>query len=467
MANIMLINPDYYEAIFSRSKVRSAISPGTPSLGLACIAAPLLEKGHDVRIVNLNLVEKPDEYLRSAIKVSRPDIVGITSTTPLIKNVYGITKLVKDMDRGIKVVAGGPHPSALPKDVLTESGIDCVVRGEGDFTFRSIVENGISGTTPNIAYKKDGGVVLSEKQDEFINDLDTLPFPAYELFDIKKYRQPLIASRTAPLGYIETSRGCYGRCVFCNKNIHGSRMRMKSPGRVIEEMKRMLSLGFREIHIIDDIFTADMDRAYEICEMIIKNNLKFPWYPRGGIRVDRVNPGLLKIMKKAGCYRIPFGVESGSQRVIDAVKKGISLEQAMNAVAMAKKEGFETECYFMLGLPTETEDDIKKTIDFAIKLDPDYAKFAITIPLPGTRMFEDMEAKGQIKTKDWNKYNFSVSPKELYDHDTLSWETIEKYYNISHRKFYFRPGYMLRMAVKTAANGTLFAHIKAFLKTRW
>ena len=242
---------------------------------------------------------------------------------------------------------------------------------------------------------------------------------------------------------------------------------MKSPDRVIEEMERMLVLGFREIHIIDDLFTADMKRAYEICEKIIKNKLKFPWYPRGGIRVDRVSPELLKIMKRAGCYRIPFGVESGSQRIIDAVKKGISLEQAEKAVAMAKREGFETECYFMLGLPTETEDDIKKTIDFSIKLDPDYAKFAITIPLPGTKMFEDMNAKGQIKTRDWEKYNFSVPPKELYDHDSLSWETIEKYYDLSHRRFYFRPGYIIRMAVKTILNGTLLAHIKAFLKTRW
>lgn len=467
MANIMLINPDYYEAIFSKSKVRSAISPGTPSLGLACIAAPLLEKKHNVKILNLNLVEKPDEYLQETVREFKPDLVGLTSTTPLIKRVYRLAELIKKIDSAIGIVVGGPHPSALPKDVLAESRIDCAVTGEGDFIFRSIVENGISAATPNIAYKKDGKVIVSEKQDDFIGDLDTLPFPAYELFDIKKYRQPLISSRTAPVGYLETSRGCYGRCIFCNKNIHGHRMRMKSPDRVIEEIKRMLSLGFKEIHIIDDIFTANMKRAYEICDKIIKNKLNFPWYPRGGIRVDRVSPELLRIMKKAGCYRIPFGVESGSQRLIDVVKKDISLEEAERAVAMAKKEGLETECYFMLGLPTETEDDIKKTIDFSIKLDPDYAKFAITIPLPGTKMFEEMQARGQIKTRDWDKYNFAISPKELYDHDTLSWETIEKYYNISHRKFYFRPAYLFRMVTKTIANGTLLAHIKAFLKTRW
>ena len=467
MANVMLINPDYYEAIFSKSKVRSAISRGTPSLGLACLAAPLVQNRHNVKILNLNLVRDPDEYLRGAVMEFKPDLVGLTSTTPLIKKVYKIARLIKKIDKAITVVAGGPHPSALPNDVLEESEIDCVVRGEGDFILRSIVENGISAATPNAFYKDGTKTVQSKRQDDFIHDLDELPFPAYELFDIKRYHQPRISSRRAPLGYIETSRGCYGRCIFCNKNIHGYRMRMKSPDRVIEEMKRMLALGFREIHIIDDIFTADMKRAYEICEKIIENDLKFPWYPRGGIRVDRVSPELLRIMKKAGCYRIPFGIESGSQRVLDKARKGVSLEQAERAVRMARAEGLETECYFMLGLPTETEEDIEDTIKFSIKLNSDYAKFAITIPLPGTEMFETMRSRGQIKTNDWDRYNFSASPKELYEHDTLPWKTIERYYDISHRRFYLRPAYMLKMLIKTFKNGTLLEHIMAFLKTRW
>jgi len=242
---------------------------------------------------------------------------------------------------------------------------------------------------------------------------------------------------------------------------------MKSVLRVVDEMERMLKLGFQEVHIIDDIFTADMNRAYAICEEIIRRGLKFPWYPRGGIRVDRVNVGLLKIMKKAGCYRIPFGIESGSQRIIDIVGKKISLSQAENAVKMAKQAGLETECYFMLGLPGESEEDLRKTVEFAVKLNPDYTKFAITIPLPGTKMFDDMSAQGQIKTKDWNKYNFAVSPKELYNHDTLTWEIIENYYDISHKRFYFRPAYIARMIAKTICDGTLFAHINGFLKTRW
>ena len=229
----------------------------------------------------------------------------------------------------------------------------------------------------------------------------------------------------------------------------------------------MLNMGFKELHIIDDIFTANQERAYAICEEILKRSLKFPWYPRGGIRVDTVNPELFKIMKMAGCYRIPFGIESGSQRIIDHVRKKFKIEQAENAVKMAKQAGLETECYFMLGLPTQTPEDIEDSIDFAIKLDPDYTKFAITIPLPGTKMFDDMDAKGQIKTREWEKYNFSISPKDIYDHDTLSWEEIDYYYNISHRKFYFRIRYVFRMIVKTILNGSFLGHLKAFFQTKW
>ena len=467
MSRIILINPDYYEDIFAQSKARAAVSRGVIPLGLASLAAPLLNAGHQVRIINLNLAENPQAFLAGAIREFQPNFAGITSTTPLIYKAYEIASQIKSLDKNILVLAGGPHPSAIPEEVLQESSIDCVVRGEGDFVLAMIVEQGFSPAIPNIFYKSNGDIIASERQHDFISDLDSLPFPAFELFDIKDYSQPGIASRKAPLGYMETSRGCYARCIFCNKNIHGYKVRMKSPDRVVDEMARMLKIGFKEIHLIDDIFTANMDRAYHICEEILRRGLKFPWYPRGGIRVDRVNLELLKIMKRAGCYRIPFGVESGSQRILNLVKKKITLEQCENAVRMAKEAGLETECYFMIGHPTETEEDIKKSIAFAIRLNPDYAKFAITIPLPGTPLFNDLVANGRIKTRDWNKYNFSLPAKDLYEHDTLSWETIEEYYNKSHRKFYFRPGYIVGMINKTLLNGTVLAHIKAFLKTRW
>ncbi len=467
MSRILLINPDYYHDIFSKSKVRAAISRGTSPLGLLCVAPPLLSAGHEVKVLNLNLLHNPDRYLCTELNEFNPDFVGITSTTPLIKKAYKLAATIKKHNNEIIIVAGGPHPSALPEDVLHESEIDCVVVGEGDFALKMIVEKGLSPSVPNIYYKRDGTIIKSTVQGYATEDLDTLPYPAYELLEVEKYSQPGISSRSQPVGYLETSRGCYAKCTYCNKNIHGYKVRQKSPMRVVNEMERMLKLGFREIHIVDDVFTANMKRAYAICEVILKKGLRFPWYPRGGIRVDNVNLELLKIMKKAGCYRVPFGIESGSQRVLDIIKKKITLEQAEEAVRLAKKAGLETECYFMLGLPTETEENLQESIDFAIRLNPDYAKFAICVPLPGTPLFEEMSANGQIKTRDWDKYNFSIPPKELYEHDTLSWNVLDRYYTISHRKFYFRFKYIIKMLYKSIVNGTIFGHINAFLKTQW
>lgn len=467
MSKVMLINPDYYDSVYSQAKVRFAISRGNIPLGLLYAASPLIDSGHEVKVLDLNLAPESYGYLCKQLNEFRPDLAGITAATPNIKRVYELTEAIKRHNSKTLVVAGGPHPSAYPEDTLRESAIDCVVKGEGDFTLKRIVEEGLSCEVPNIYYKRNGGIAKSWTQGFITEDLDTLPYPAYNSVDLQKYTQPGVLSRRQPAGFLETSRGCFARCTFCNKGIFGFKVRQKSPMRVVDEMERMLNLGFREIHIIDDIFTADKKRVFDICEEILKRRLKFPWHPHSGVRADSVNPGLLKMMKKAGCYRILYGVESGSQRVLDAANKRITLKQVEDAVRWAKQAKMETVCAFMLALPSETEEDIQKTIDFAIKLNTDYVKWAITVPLPGTPLFEEMSANGRIKTRDWNKYIFHQSARGIYDHDVLSWDVIEKYYNLAYRRFYFNPRHIIKMACKTALNGSIFAHMKVLFRTKW
>ena len=464
---ILLINPDYYENIFQNSKVRSALERGLIPVGLASISGALIQKGCDVKILDLNLLGNSYENVSNTINIFKPEIVGITATTPIIYKLYKLAEHIKKIDSQIIVIAGGPHPSAMPEEILKESLVDCVVKGEGEFTMTSIIENGILESIPNIYFKDNGNIIESIKSSAHIKDLDILPFPAYHLFNIDQYKQPKIASRKEPMGYLETSRGCYGKCIFCNKNIHGFKYRVKSATKVVDEIEKMLEIGFKEIQIIDDVFSAKKKRVYEICEEINKRNLQFPWYPRGGLRVETVDYDLLYAMKESGCYRVPFGIETGSERILKVIKKGITLEMAEKAVNAAKKAKLETECYFMMGHPTETEEDIKKTIKFALKLDPDYVKFAITIPLPGTELFDIMMANRQIKTKNWEKFTFSTSPSEIYIHDVLSWKLIDKYMNYAYRKYYFRRAYIFRMLFNTIKNKTFFGHVKAFINTKW
>jgi anaerobic magnesium-protoporphyrin IX monomethyl ester cyclase len=444
MSKILLINPPYFGNIYANSKFRVVMSQGTMPLGLCCVAASMIKAGHEVEICDMNVGDVPYFGLW--------DYVGFTSTTPIIRDVYKMMGSIRDFYPEINFIIGGTHATARPVEVRQYFDMVCIGEGEwGGFDW--------------------GGLKPAK-------NLDDLPIPAYHLLDSRKYCLPRLISRKNPVAYIQTSRGCFGKCIYCTKGIEGNKLRFKSPERVVEEMEYVLSLGYREVQIIDDNFTADLRRVYRICELILEKGLKFPWYPRNGIRVDRVSfgdlvknskisHGLLATMKRAGCYRVPFGVESGSQRVLDRIKKGIKLEQVEDAIYLAKKAGLETEAYFMFGLPTETEEDLQKTVDFAVKIDPDYAKFATTIPFPGTELYDEMDKDGRIHTKDWSKYHFAISPREIYTHDTLSWDILEKYSRMAYIKFYFRPKKILTTLFRTIRNGTFFSHVNTLLKTRW
>lgn len=463
---VLLINSNYFDDVYGESKQRAVLPRGIPVLGFACLAAPLVKSGFSINIIDLNLFDNPEEILAASLRELRPDVIGLTATTAVVHKIVDIAKVARSIIPNVTIVAGGPHPTAVPDDLLKNSQIDIVVSGEGDRIFKSIVEGQDLKVIPNIYYKVNGRIAHSDILDTAIEDLDSLEFPAYFLYDIHKYTASKIFARKSPLAFIETSRGCYSHCVYCNKNIHGYKLRQKSPKRVVDEMEYLLKLGFKEIHIIDDVFTADMKRAYEICEEILRRGMKFPWYPRGGIRVDRVNKELLRIMKKSGCYRVPFGIESGSQRVLDAIKKRITLKQAENAVRIAKEAGLEVECYFMIGLPTETEKDILSSISFAKKLDPNYLKFAITLPFPGTEMFDEMVKGNRIKSFNWPDYNFSA-PRNVYEHDTLSWRRIDYFYAKCHRDFYLRPSYIAKSLYRSIRSGQFIEHLQALLATRW
>ncbi|MHC4771688.1 MAG: B12-binding domain-containing radical SAM protein [Planctomycetota bacterium] len=266
---------------------------------------------------------------------------------------------------------------------------------------------------------------------------------------------------------METSRGCVYDCVFCNKNCFGRTFRVKSPERVVQDFQRVIDQGFKEIYLADDGFTTNMTRAKKVCDLLIENNIKIDWCTLNGIRADRVDLELLKKMKQAGCYRIYLGVESGNQGVLDRIKKGTKLEYLENAVTWGKQAGLEVVGYFMLGLPGDTEETMQQTIDFAKKLDLDLAKASVTIPLPATEMFNDLDAKHLIKTQDWTKYKFHSVPSSIYDHQTLSWPVIEKYYKKFYRQVYLRPSVILKKLVQSLNNKTLFSDLKLALSIKW
>ena len=462
---VLLIHPSY--RTFYENLTIKAGTIYTPPLNLAAIAGALIRAGCAVEILDCNVERSVDKALYSRLKRMEPEIVGLTFHTPLFKEAARLTRLAKAWLEDVTVVAGGAHATACPEDILEHSEIDIAVMGEGDESVVEIAADGPRSQIEGIAYKNSDGEVVINPPRGKIRDLDTLAFPAWSLYDLRKYKTTELLTRANPAGWIETSRGCVFQCVYCNKRVHGISFRVKSPERVVDEMECMLNYGFRELHISDDGFTTNMARAAEICDEIIRRGLKFPWATVTGIRADRVDLELLRKMRRAGCYQVCYGIESGNQGILDRCRKRETLEDVRRAVRDAKRAGLEVFGYFMLALPGETEETMQDTIRFAKELDLDMAKVSITIPFPGTEQFDDLERKGLIKTKDWSFYNAYVPAQAIYDHPSVDWDTVDRYFRKFYRSFYWRPKFVFRRILNDVTRGTLASDVRYFVQTKW
>lgn len=460
--HVLLINLPYYEDIFGRSTVKAAVSPTTIIMSLATIASAVRQLGCKIRILDLNLAKNPLQRFHRELQEFQPGFIGFTFTTAIFHLAQRYAGVARESIPAIKIIGGGPHASILPEEVLTRAPFDIVVQGEGDFTLAEIVSGRKLDEIFGICYRVEDQIVKNPPRPN-IPDLDQLPLPSLDLYEVKKYKHPQFIARRSPVASMETSRGCYGACKFCSSRF--TKFRVKSVERVVDEMQYILSLGFKEIHLVDDMFTADIKRVKAICQTILDRRLVVSWYPRGGIRVDHVDQEMFHMMKAAGVWSVAYGIESGNQQILDRIGKRITLEQVRHAIKLAKNASLSVDGYFMLGHPGETEETIKETIKFSTSLDLDYAKYAINIPLPGTPQFDEWEKAGVIKTRDWTKYTFSTPPSEIYEHPTVDWKIIQKYYRIAPRKFYLRPSYVTRRAVRDLKSGHMASNLKTLIKS--
>ncbi|MBS3076207.1 radical SAM protein [Candidatus Pacearchaeota archaeon] len=458
MKKIILVNLPF-EKIYEKTSLKG-IAPSTPPLGLACIAGSLTEKKHQVKIFDFNLYD--EKKFSKLLEEFNPDYVGISFVTPLINEANRVAKIVKNFNEKIILVGGGPHCSSFPEKVLEETILDIVVIGEGDFVIQELVEGKKLNFIKGVGYRVKNEIKINKRAD-FIKDLDELPFPAHFLYEIQKYKVPSAIAKNNPVAWLETSRGCVYGCIYCNKSCFGRTFRVKSPERVAQEFSKIEKMGFKEVHLTDDGFTTDMTRAKKICDLLIEKKNKLAWSTITGIRVDRVDFELLDKMKRAGCYRVYFGIESGNQQILNNIKKGITLEQVRNSVKLAKKAKLEVAGFFMIGLPGETKETMQQTIDFAKELNLDLAKISITIPLPATEMFNELDKKNLIKTHDWEKFKFYSTPSSIYNHENLSWPLIEKYFRKFYRKVYLNPNFILKRLKKSFKEKTFFEDIRMAL----
>jgi len=440
---IVLINP-------SQRRIYGKLKPPVQMhMGLAYIAAVLQKNNHDVSIIDVDAEGLSKESLANKLKSECPDIAGITVTVPTLSSSLNTANIVKESSPKTKVIFGGMYPSIMPKTCLNNEDVDFVVKGEGEETLvelLSILSQGKEPESVNGILFKTGDKITVNPDRELIKDLDALPFPERKLFKNTSYTYPdSLYAKTAP---IITSRGCPGRCTYCNaQSIFGTVFRARSAGNVVDEIVYLQKeFGIKEIHIWDDNFVTKKDRVFAIRDEIKKRGIKVKFAFPNGLRADFLSKEVLIALKSMGTYSIAIGVESGSQKVLDMAKKGITLSRIEDAFSKAKQIGFETWAFFMFGLPGEDLETAQKTIDFAKKLDPDIAKFHILKPYPGTEAYQYMLDNDFLLTYDYDNYGIHTPP--IHYLDGLTQKDLFNIQKRAYREFYFRPNKMLRQLLR-------------------
>jgi len=419
--------------------------PQYPSLGLSYIGAVGRHQDHEVRVVDCDAEELSFTDVDGAVRDFKPDLLGMQTFCTTIRRCHSIAERAKKIDPSMQVVLGGVQATLFPEDSLNLGAVDYVVLGEGEMIFSRLLDalqregEGLEDIH-GLAWKKEGRVIINRGA-SLIGNLDDIPLPALDLFPMQKYNSAaqLRGDRTV---HMMTSRGCPNQCInCCTPKLFGRSYRFNSSERVIQEIKRLKDrFQVDGIQFYDDVFTLHRKRTMALLDALIDEKLGISW--TCFTRVDLVDPELLMKMREAGCYQIFYGIESGTQRLLNLISKGIKLEQARQAVKDTKKAGIEIVASFMLALPTETREDTLKTIQFALELNPDYVYWLTATPYPGTRLFEVAKTTGILLDIDWS--NFSVFNEIVYVPEGRSVEEIRSLIKYAYRKFYLRPGYALR-----------------------
>lgn len=449
MTNIILVNPPV--------QAREYMSP---PIGLAYLAAMLEEHKHKVEILDATALGLTHDGIGERVGRCKPDFVGISAMTPSFSAAIETAKAVRKISDA-KIILGGPHATLIGKKLLEEcEQFDALVVGEGEYAMLEIADKRSFEGVAGVAYRK-GKRIVSNKPREPVQDLDKLPFPARHLLPQHLYRHPAVSRY--PFTTMATSRGCPYNCIYCCKAVTGSRYRARSPENVVAEIEHLVrDYGIKEIIMHDDIFTLDSTRTEGICDLLIGKGLDVTW--KCETRVDRVDKGLLSKMKAAGCTNISYGVESGNQRILDNLRKRITLDQIRKAFRWTHEAGIGTLAYMIIGSPGETKETIEETIRFAIELDPDYVQFSIMTPFPNTDLFRLGERTGMLKKKAWDGYLFFGKGAEpVFVPEGLTAVDLKKALSEAYKRFYLRPAYVWKMARKTRDLATLKVRFVAAL----
>jgi len=441
---VMLIRPPARHTV--ESEVPEAVEAENlsyPPLSLMSIDSFLRDvSSHECTILDAQLDNLEYDEVERRVRAYAPDVVGITCFTVQLVDVHNTIRAARSA--GVKyVVLGGPHINDFPRESVNLPGVDAVVKGEGqqamldllDVWDRGEVAKGILGV---MAHPDDP---IPDEDVYFSNDLDEYPIVDRTVVDYKKYYD--VMGEGGIFTTMITSRGCPYRCTFCNTPRH--RYRVMSPPRVCDELEACVNLGIREIYFVDDTFNITNRRVHELCDEILRRNIDISWTVR--FRVKGVDRPLLEKMKAAGCSRIQFGVEQGTEEGLLRLKKDVTSLEIESAFALCREVGIHTVAYFMIGTPTErSRQDVLDTIDYSIRLKPDFVMYNILTPFPGTALYDEGVRDGVLAMEPW--LDFMRSPSEEFKaqvwDEYFTRDELRDLLNHAYRKFYWRPAFVVR-----------------------
>ncbi|MBI1935283.1 radical SAM protein [Candidatus Woesearchaeota archaeon] len=412
-----------------------------PPLGMGVLSSYLKSKGHTTKIIDGLNLDLPNDEIVDMCLDEGAELVGVYCLSAFFLDAKDLINKLKA--KGIKVMVGGMQSTFMPQYTLENTMADFVIVGEAEETVDELAKSLANGKPVDNIQGVYTSSTKSFTERQVIEDLDSIPFADWEQIDPRTYKKAPHGGfiKNFPYAPISATRGCPYRCTFCASPAFSKRrIRFRSPENVVNEIKYLIkNFGVKEIHFEDDNLTLKRDFMVSICNLLIQEKIRITWACPNGVRADKVDYGLTSLMRKSGCYYLAFGIESGSQQILDNVKKDITLEKIEEGVKAAAKAGIMTQGFFIFGLPGETEETIEETIKFAKKLPLTRAQFLNLDVMPGTEIFETLKYE---EKRDWTKQSYH---DVTWVPNTVSEEVLKEAPARALKEFYFRPKQLLSM----------------------
>ena len=445
MKILFLVPP---ETVSLESSVPKALEGGKgyyPKLGLLYVAAYYeRETGNTTTFIDCPPENVSEEDMLARVREIKPDMVAMSIMTFNLLDALRTAKVLKLENPSLKVCLGGPHVNLYPKETLSLPEIDYVVFGEGERIFTRLTlalekEKEPLSSINGLGWKKNNIPYINPAETELL-DLDELPFPARHLVDVSSYQH--IIGEGRQFFTIQATRGCPAACTFCD--IRKTKFRIRSPESVVDEIEELVKMGVDDLFFVDDTITIDKKNVLAICNLIVKREIKISF--KISARVDTINPEVLAALKKAGCYRIHFGIESATPKHLQYLQKGQTPEKVERAIKMTRNANIGFFAYMMIGIPHETKEEMFATVDFAKKLKPDYAQFSICTPYPKVELYYQMLNEGIVPEDYWQKFAENPTPefKIRFWNKDFTEEELREIQDQCHARFYRSPTYIMK-----------------------